>query len=94
MNDDDKVIKKTIAPVGKMIKLKEYPTSWKRSEKFQLNGLRLSLQNSETIMKRSLEQLKILQEQLWAENSRSLLIIIQGMDAAGKDVLSNMSCRV
>jgi len=85
MNDDVKVIKKTIAPVGKKIKLEDYPTSWKRSEKFQLNGLRLSLQNSETIMKRSLEQLKLLQEQLWAENSRSLLIIIQGMDAAGKD---------
>jgi len=85
MNDEDKAIKKTIAPVGKKIKLEEYPTSWKRSEKFQLNGLRLSLQNSDTIMKRSLEQMKILQEQLWAENSRSLLVIIQGMDAAGKD---------
>jgi len=87
MNDDDKAIKKTIAPVGKNIRLEDYPTSWKRSERFQINGLRLSLQNSETIMKRSLEQLKILQEQLWAENSRSLLIIIQGMDAAGKDAI-------
>lgn len=83
--DDEKVIKKTLVPLGKMIRMEDYPTSWKDAEKTKLNGLKLTKQNSEMILERNLEDLKILQERLWAEDSRSLLIIIQGMDAAGKD---------
>lgn len=49
-----------------------------------------------------LDELSMLQNRLWAESSRSLLLVLQGMDAAGKDgtirrVLSGVNpqgCRV
>ena len=49
-----------------------------------------------------LDELRLLQNRLWAESSRSLLVVLQGMDACGKDgtvrrVLSGVNpqgCRV
>lgn len=63
----------------------DYPTSWKECDDLRLSGLRLSKQDSDKILERSRDELERVQELLWAESSYSLLIIIQGMDAAGKD---------
>ncbi len=72
-------------PVGKSIDLEDYPTSWKECEDLTLNGLRLSKQDSDEILERSRNELEKAQEILWAEDSYALLIVIQGMDGAGKD---------
>jgi PPK2 family polyphosphate:nucleotide phosphotransferase len=65
--------------------LKDYPTSWKECEDLKLNGLLLSKQNSDKILEQSRDELERVQELLWAEDSYALLIVLQGMDAAGKD---------
>ena len=51
----------------------------------KLDDLRLKKENAERILEQSKGKLERVQELLWAESSYSLLIILQGMDAAGKD---------
>jgi PPK2 family polyphosphate:nucleotide phosphotransferase len=85
MDDNDKVLAMTLVPADKKIRLADYPTSWKDCESLKLNGLHLTKQNSDDILAQSRAELEKVQELLWADNSYSLLIILQGMDAAGKD---------
>jgi PPK2 family polyphosphate:nucleotide phosphotransferase len=84
-DDNDKVIARTLVPSNKKVRLEEYPTSWKDCDDLDLNGLLLSKGNADKILERSREEMERFQELLWAEASHSLLIILQGMDAAGKD---------
>jgi PPK2 family polyphosphate:nucleotide phosphotransferase len=84
-NDNDKAIVRTLVPSNKKVKLEEYPTGWKDCDDLELSGMLLSKGNAEKILEKSREDLERAQELLWAESSHSLLIIIQGMDAAGKD---------
>ncbi|MCA1763081.1 MAG: polyphosphate kinase 2 family protein [Flavobacteriales bacterium] len=65
--------------------LSDYATTWAGTEEIrQLNekGLKKELKK---YIKSNLKQLTQAQELLWASNRRSLLIIFQAMDAAGKD---------
>ena len=84
-NDSDKLMARTLVQAGKKINLNEYPTSWKDCDDLKLGDLQLTKENAEKILEQSKEKLKRVQELLWAESSYSLLIILQGMDAAGKD---------
>jgi PPK2 family polyphosphate:nucleotide phosphotransferase len=84
-DDNDQVIVRTSVPVDKKIRLEEHHTSWKDCDELKLNGLRLTKENSDKILEQSREGLEKVQELFWAENSYSMLIILQGMDAAGKD---------
>ncbi len=70
---------------GKSVDLKDYPTNWDDPEKFSINGSRLSKESAEDLLAKSQKELTKMQDVLWASNSYSLLIILQGMDAAGKD---------
>jgi PPK2 family polyphosphate:nucleotide phosphotransferase len=83
--DGEKVMERTLVHPDKKVKLEDYPTSWKDSEDLELGGTLLSKENAEKILEKSREDLDRAQELLWAESSHSLLIILQGMDAAGKD---------
>jgi PPK2 family polyphosphate:nucleotide phosphotransferase len=86
MSDDiDEVTARILVPFGKKINLHDYPTSWKDGEELKIEGLKLSKGNSSKMLEKSRERLESAQELLWAESSHSLLIILQGMDAAGKD---------
>jgi PPK2 family polyphosphate:nucleotide phosphotransferase len=86
MSDDyDKVMERTLVPSEKKVKLGEYPTGWKDCDELSLRGLVLSEGNADKILELSREELKRVQGLLWAESSHALLIILQGMDAAGKD---------
>jgi PPK2 family polyphosphate:nucleotide phosphotransferase len=70
---------------GKRVDLKDYPTNWEDPEKFSMNGARLSKENADELLAKSQKELAKMQDVLWASNKYSLLIILQGMDAAGKD---------
>lgn len=85
MNGEDRVMARTMVPEDKKIRLEEHPTSWKDCKDLDLNGLSLTKENSDDILEKSREGLERVQELFWAENSYSMLIILQGMDAAGKD---------
>lgn len=79
MKFDDKLIpvKKLIVPPGKKIRLKDYDTSYK--------GKILNKQESEKMLEASRKYLADMQDKLYAHNKYSVLIILQALDAAGKD---------
>ncbi|MDD1746658.1 MAG: polyphosphate kinase 2 family protein [Methanomassiliicoccales archaeon] len=70
---------------GKKVDLKDFPTNWSDPERFSINGTKLSKDNADELLAKSQKELTKMQDVLWASNSYSLLIILQGMDAAGKD---------
>ena len=83
--DSKQLIERIKVEPGKRIDLKDYPTNWEDPEKFSMNGSRLSKENADELLNKSQKELSKMQEVLWASNKYSLLIILQGMDAAGKD---------
>jgi len=73
---------------GKKISLKDYDSSWipKWAEKCEeKEGKKVVKEQASAILKENLKKLVDMQELLWASNTYSMLIILQGMDSAGKD---------
>ncbi len=74
--------------VGKKITLKDYDPSWvpkwakKQEEK---EGKKSVKELALTLLESNRQKLAELQELFWASNTYSMLIILQGIDAAGKD---------
>lgn len=62
---------------GKKISLKDYSTTVKKKD-FDKEG-------GEELISNSIQELALLQDKLYAENKHSILIVLQAMDAAGKD---------
>lgn len=69
----------------KRVDLKRFPTNWEDADRHLLDGIRLSKENADELLARSQKELAKIQDVLWADNRYSLLVILQGMDAAGKD---------
>jgi PPK2 family polyphosphate:nucleotide phosphotransferase len=67
---------KLLVPPGKSIKLKEYPTT---------NGSNLTKDSAAAQLESDVKSLADLQTRLAAQNTYALLVILQGIDAAGKD---------
>jgi PPK2 family polyphosphate:nucleotide phosphotransferase len=80
-----KVCRTTRVEPGKKVDMKDHPSSWKDAGRYSVNGLRLCKDNSSELLARSRERLAKMQEVLWADDRFSVLIILQGMDASGKD---------
>ena len=74
-----------VAP-GKPIKLKDFDTEWDGMErlagKIDKNAIK---EQADDLLEESIKELSEAQGLLWANNEHSLLVILQGMDAAGKD---------
>ncbi|GAA4449585.1 polyphosphate kinase 2 family protein [Rurimicrobium arvi] len=64
-------------PEGKKVKLSKLETAY--------DPAGVNKDESELILKQSVEQLSLVQDKLYAYNRYSILIIFQAMDAAGKD---------
>jgi PPK2 family polyphosphate:nucleotide phosphotransferase len=79
MHTDDKLIpvKQLLVTPGKKMKLKDYHTGYK--------GKTLNKQQSEKLLDESRKYLADVQDKLYAHNRYSVLIVLQAMDAAGKD---------
>ena len=83
--DLDPILERVRIVPGKKVDLRGYPSDWERPEKYSLQGMELSKNNAERLLESSMKDLTKMQEVLWADNRHSLLVILQGMDAAGKD---------
>ncbi|GIV35664.1 MAG: PPK2 family polyphosphate--nucleotide phosphotransferase [Cyclobacteriaceae bacterium] len=62
---------------GKKVRLREWPTKYK--------GKALNKRDAEALLDAGRRQLAEIQDKLYAHNQYSVLIILQAMDAAGKD---------
>lgn len=69
-------IEKIIVPAGKKISLKDYRTDYTGT---------LDKDSAKKKLKKNTKKLAEIQEKFWADNTYSLLIVLQAPDAAGKD---------
>jgi len=75
-------------PLGKKISLDDYDTAWVpkwAKDQEQKEDKKTIKEQASKILEVNREKLVEKQELLWASSSYSMLIILQGMDAAGKD---------
>jgi len=62
---------------GKKISLMDFSTSARKKD--------LNKETNEELVAKSIQELSLMQDKLYAENNHSILIVLQAMDAAGKD---------
>jgi PPK2 family polyphosphate:nucleotide phosphotransferase len=75
-------------PAGKKVSLKDYESNWvpkwaKKQE--QKEGKKAIKEQASALLEANRQKLITQQELFWASDTYSMLIILQGMDAAGKD---------
>jgi PPK2 family polyphosphate:nucleotide phosphotransferase len=69
----------------KRFRLKDFDTGWACPEKMKKMGEEEAKKAARDILEDSIKDLAEMQELLWANGTRAILVILQGMDAAGKD---------
>lgn len=75
----DKALAAMLVPPDKKIRLKQYPTDFKQKDKG------LSKEAAARRLDEGMLHFREMQDMLYASKSHSVLIVIQAMDAAGKD---------
>ncbi len=81
----EKLIKKMRVIPGKDVSLKNFGTGWAQNEELKDAGKEAVKERAADILRSGQESLAVSQELLWASDTHSVLIILQGMDTAGKD---------
>jgi PPK2 family polyphosphate:nucleotide phosphotransferase len=69
----------------KKVRLKDHDTGWAQTEELKELGKDAVKERSKEILDKNLEDLAEAQELLYADDRYALLIVLQAMDAAGKD---------
>ena len=82
---DPKLLEKCRVPAGKPIRLKDYDPGWAQTPEVESRGKKEVKARAAEILEQNLKDLDAAQELLYADDRYSLLIILQAMDAAGKD---------
>ena len=70
---------------GKKVDLKRFGTGWAQDEKLKAAGKETIREQARKILEQNRRDLDVSQELLWASDTYSVLIILQGMDTSGKD---------
>jgi PPK2 family polyphosphate:nucleotide phosphotransferase len=81
----DKISKKLLVKPGKRIRLKDFTTGWEANGELKAAGKDAVRERAAELLETSRAGLSKAQELLWAGNTWSVLVILQGMDTAGKD---------
>ena len=81
----DKIIKKTLVVPGKKVSLKNFGTGWVHYKELRDVGKDALKERAAELLEENREALASAQELLWASDIYSVLIVLQGMDTAGKD---------
>ena len=72
-------------PAGKKVRLKDYNPGWKQTEEFKDFGKDALKERAREILDKNLVDLAEAQSLLYADDRYAVLIVLQAMDAAGKD---------
>ena len=80
-----KLIRQFLVEPGSEVNLKDYPTDWTETDTAQELGKGVIKERAAEILEETRKQLADAQELLYASDTRSVLLIFQAMDAAGKD---------
>ena len=80
-----KLLKQFLVEPGSEVDLKQYVTDWTETDEAKELGKDAIKERAAEILEESRRQLAEAQELLYAADTHSVLIILQAMDAAGKD---------
>jgi PPK2 family polyphosphate:nucleotide phosphotransferase len=72
-------------PSGKKIRLRDHDTGWAQTKELKELGKDAIKTRAKAILEKNLEDLAEAQERLWADDRYAMLVVLQAMDAAGKD---------
>lgn len=81
----EKYIQRIRVDPGKQISLGDFSTDWAQEKDLLDTGIAAVKERARKILDENRAALASAQELLWASNVYSILIILQGMDTAGKD---------
>jgi PPK2 family polyphosphate:nucleotide phosphotransferase len=70
---------------GSKVRLKEYSTNWALTDELKKHGKDAAKEKAISLLKDDLESLCEAQQLLFADDRHSVLVVLQAMDAAGKD---------
>ncbi len=79
------ILKRFRAAPGKSVRLKDHDTGWAQTEELKELGKEVIRERAQEILDENLRELAEAQELLYADDRYSVLIVLQAMDAAGKD---------
>jgi PPK2 family polyphosphate:nucleotide phosphotransferase len=80
-----KLLKQFLVEPGTEVSLKDYVTDWTETDEAKELGKEAIKERAAEILDESRKQLAAAQDLLYAADTHSVLIILQAMDAAGKD---------
>src|ERR1051325_4829821 len=72
-------------PTGGKVRLKDYDPGWKQSDELEEVGKDALKERAKEILAQNLADLAEAQNLLYADDRYAVLIVLQAMDAAGKD---------
>ena len=72
-------------PAGKAVHLKDYNPGWDQTEEMEELGKDAIKERARQILDQNLADLAQAQDLLYADDRYAVLIVLQAMDAAGKD---------
>lgn len=72
-------------PPGKKVRLKDYDPGWAQTKELKELGKNEIRERAKAILDKNLKDLAEAQELLYADDRYALLVVLQAMDAAGKD---------
>jgi len=81
----NKLLRKLKVKEGSKVDLDDYETGWAQNEELRDAGEEAVKEAAAKILEENRRSLAAAQELLWANGSRSVLIVLQALDAAGKD---------
>lgn len=79
------ILKLFRVPPGEKVRLKDYDTGWAQTEEMKELGKDVIRDRARQILDENLAELAEAQQLLYADDRYSVLIVLQAMDAAGKD---------
>lgn len=82
---DSKLLDKFRVKPGKTFRLKDHDTGWKQLPELEAAGKDQVKERAGEVLRQNIVDLDAAQELLYADDRYSVLIILQAMDAAGKD---------
>jgi PPK2 family polyphosphate:nucleotide phosphotransferase len=81
----EKYINKCRIIPGKKVDLRRFNTGWSQDDDLEAAGNKAVKERALETLEKNRRELYAAQELLWANNTYSVLIILQGMDTSGKD---------
>lgn len=82
---DEETLERFRVKPGTRVKLKDHDTGWKQSDELERLGKAAAKGRAQEVLAKNLADLAVAQELLWASDTHSVLVVLQAMDAAGKD---------